>query len=76
MDEPMNYALILPEGVVENIIWLSPANKDDFPNAVCVEDRPVAIGDNYASGVFTREGEPVLTAVELAEAFLREPEST
>ena len=52
MNEPMNYALISPEGVVENIIWLSAANQSDFPNAVCVFDRPVAIGDSYANGVF------------------------
>ena len=73
MDDPMNYALISEEGVVENIIWLCAANKEDFPNAVCVEDRPVAIGDCYHDGVFMRAGEPVLTDGERAETLLAEP---
>lgn len=61
MDEPMNYALIGSEGVVTNIIWLCSANRGDFSNAVCVANRPVAIGDVYADGVFTRAGEVVST---------------
>lgn len=61
MDEPMNYALIGENGVVSNTIWLCSANRGDFPNAVCVANRPVAIGDVYAGGAFTRAGEVVLT---------------
>ena len=62
--EPTNYALV-ENGIVTNIIWLCPINAGDFPNAVCVSDRPVAIGDLYADGVFTRDGEPVPTFDEL-----------
>ena len=61
MDEPMNYALIAENGTVENIIWLCSLNRTDFPNAVCVANRPVAVGDVYQDGVFTRAGEVVLT---------------
>lgn len=56
----MNYALI-ENGVVINLIWLYPGNAADFPTAVPVGDVPVAIGDSYADGVFTRDGQPVLT---------------
>lgn len=68
MDEPMNYALVGEDGAVENIIWLNDANAGDFQSAVCVADRPVAIGDHYTDGVFTRDGEPVLTFSELLAA--------
>jgi len=61
MDEPMNYALIDGNGTVNNIIWLCSANRSEFPNAICVADRPVAISDVYQDGVFTRGGEVVLT---------------
>jgi hypothetical protein len=61
MDEPMNYALIGEDGTVSNIIWLCSANRSDFPSAVCVANRPVAIGDIYQNGVFTRDGAVVLT---------------
>lgn len=61
MDEPMNYALIGEDGVVVNIIWLCSANRTDFTNAICVANRPVAIGDLYKNGVFLRNGEEVLS---------------
>ena len=61
MDEPMNYALIDENGTVNNIIWLCSANRNDFPNAICVANRPAAIGDVYADGVFMRDGAVVLT---------------
>jgi hypothetical protein len=63
----MNYALI-ENGVVTNIIWLNPKNANEFLNAVGVGDRPAAIGDVYTDGVFYRDGERVLTAVEQAVA--------
>lgn len=50
MDEPMNFALVGGDGIVNNVIWLCASNRGDFPNAVCVADRPVAIGDLYAGG--------------------------
>lgn len=69
MDEPMNYALIDEHGLVENIIWLCSANRLDFPNAICVANRPVEIGDCYQDGVFTRAGEVVLTYPEQIAAL-------
>jgi hypothetical protein len=69
MDEPMNYALIGEGGLVMNTIWLCSENRTDFPNAVCVANRPVAIGDIYADGVFTRAGEVVLTYPEQIAAL-------
>ena len=56
MNEPMNYALIGEDGTVYNIIWLCAENRGDFPNAVCVSDRPVVIGDRYVDGEFLRDG--------------------
>ena len=56
MDIPMNYALIGEDGTVYNIIWLCAENRGDFPNAVCVSDRPVVIGDRYVDGEFLRDG--------------------
>lgn len=55
----MTYALI-QDGVVVNLIWLYSANADDFPDAVPVDDLPVAIGDAYIDGAFYRNGEQVL----------------
>lgn len=64
----MNYALI-ENGIVTNIIRLSPGNAADFPGSVPMLDRPVAIGDAYVEGVFKRNGETVLTKGEkLAQA--------
>lgn len=64
MNEPMNYALIGEEGTVYNIIWLCAENCGDFPNAICVFDRPVIIGDRYADGEFLRDGEVVQPYIE------------
>lgn len=61
----MNYAWV-ENGVVTNLIWLDDGNADEFPNAFPIGDRPIAIGDAYADGAFTRDGEPVLTPFEEA----------
>lgn len=58
MENPDTYAVI-ENGVVTNLISLCDSNAADFPNAVCVDGRPVAIGDTYNDGVFTRDGTPV-----------------
>lgn len=60
MIEPENYALVDTDGVVINVIWLLPSNCGDFPEAVRVGDRPVAIGDMYLDGEFWRDGEIVM----------------
>ena len=56
----MNYAWIV-NGLVENISVGVPGGAE---NVVALGDRPVAIGDAYTDGVFTRDGEPVLTLEE------------
>ena len=66
----MNYALI-ENGIVTNIIWLSPSNVADFPNAVAYGERPVQIGDEYIDGAFYRNGEKVLTNTETQLAALQ-----
>ena len=63
----MNYALI-ENGVVTNVIWLYPGNASDFPNAVPMGDIPATMGDTYEDGVFYRNAERVLTAIEQAQA--------
>lgn len=66
----MNYAII-EDGVVINVIWILETNKDDFPNAVYLGDRPVQIGDTYKDGRFFRDGAEVLTALEQENAALK-----
>lgn len=63
----MNYALI-EDGIVSNIIWLSTSNEKDFPNAVPMNGLPVRKGDSYVDGAFYRDGEKVLSQLELALA--------
>lgn len=59
----MNYALI-ENGVVINLIWLYEGNAHEFPNAVALGDRPVAIGDSYQNGVFIKANPPEETSIE------------
>ena len=61
----MNYAIIT-NGTVTNII-VGPLPND--MDGVAVFDRPVAIGDSYANGVFLRNGAPVLTDAERIAAL-------
>ena len=61
----MTYALI-ENGVVTNIITLSPNNAHEFPNAVNIDDCPVQIGDTYEDGRFYRNGIDVLVYEEFA----------
>ena len=63
----MRYAMITG-GVVTNIIALNDRNASDFPSAVKLGDRPVAIGDTYTDGKFYRDGVEVLTPMEQAQA--------
>lgn len=65
----MNYAIV-EDGVVTNIVWLSPANASKFPNAVKMGDIPAGIGDTYKSGAFYRDGERILSPLEEAERAL------
>lgn len=60
------YALV-EDGIVTNIISLDSRNASDFPNAIKTADRPVAIGDTYTDGKFYRDGNEVLTALEIAQ---------
>ena len=61
----MNYALI-ENGVITNIIWLSSANADEFPDAVNVDQYPVGVGDTYVDGVFYRNGIAIPSYEEIA----------
>lgn len=63
----MSYALI-ENNVVVNLISLSDRNDSEFPNAVKLNNRPVAIGDTYTDGKFYRDGVEVLTETERLQA--------
>ena len=63
----MRYAIV-DNGAVTNIIALNDRNASDFPAAVKLGDRPVAIGDTYTDGKFYRDGVEVLTPMEQAQA--------
>lgn len=73
MDQPTNYAVI-ENGIVTNIIWLCASNAFDFPSAVDVQARLVAVGDTFENGVFYRAGEPVPTEEERIALLEAEPE--
>ena len=61
----MNYALI-ENGVIVNIIYLSRANADEFPEAVNVDSHPVGVGDTFVDGVFYRNGQVIPSYEEIA----------
>lgn len=63
----MNYAII-KDGVVTNIIWLSPSTP--FENAVPCGEYAVNIGDTYADGKFYRNGELIRSRREELEEAL------
>ena len=65
----MRHAMV-ENGIVTNLIWLYEGNAGDFPNAVALDERPVAIGDGYQNGVFVRGGLPVLTPLEEARELI------
>lgn len=67
----MNYAWI-ENGIVTNVIWLHPGNASDFSNTVAMGDIPAEIGDSYTDGVFYRDGEKVVSAMESARMKARE----
>ena len=56
----MNYAIVENRTVVNMIVGPLPEGMDGIP----VEGRPVAIGDHYSEGVFTQNGEIVMTDAE------------
>ena len=67
----MRYAWI-ENGVVTNTIVLNDLNAEDFPEAVKMGDRPVAIGDTYTDEKFYRDDVEVLTPIEQAQAEMTE----
>lgn len=58
-----NYALV-EDGTVVNVIWLAEGNESEFPGAVRLGDRPVAVGDTYDGEKFYRNNVEVLTPFE------------
>lgn len=58
-----NYALV-EDGTVVNVIWLAEGNEGEFPGAVRLGDRPVAVGDTYDGEKFYHAGAEVLTPLE------------
>jgi hypothetical protein len=56
----MDFAIIEDGTVTNVIVGPLPNGMDGIP----LNGRPVAIGDAYADGAFTRGGEPVLTDAE------------
>jgi len=64
----MIYAII-ENGLVVNLIVLNPDNAAEFPNAVPAGDLPLLMGDAYADGVFTRDGEQILSELQQLWAY-------
>ena len=61
----MNDYAIIENGIVTNVI-VGPL--PDGIEGVALNGRPVAIGDRYEGGIFTRDGVPILTYEEIAAA--------
>ena len=61
----MDFAIIEENAVANIIVGPLPQGME----GVALEGRPVAIGDAYVDGVFTRNGEPVLTDAERVAAL-------
>ena len=62
----MRYAVI-ENGVIVNFIFLSPFDAENFPDCIPIGDYLVNFGDEYKDGYFYRNGERVLTAIEILE---------
>lgn len=65
----MDYALI-ENGTVANVIVLYEGNAHEFPNAVKLSGVPAQPGDTYAGGIFYRNGEIVLSALDAANGII------
>ena len=61
----MNYAIVENRTVVNIIVGPLPEGMNGIP----VEDRQVAIGDHYSNGVFTQNGEIIMTDAERISAL-------
>lgn len=59
----MNYAII-ENNIITNIIWLSPSNISDFPNAISIKDYPIHIGDTYDGQYFYHNNERIYSETE------------
>lgn len=64
----MRYAII-ENNTVTNVIALRETNAGEFPGAVALHDRPVAIGDSYIDGKFYRDNKEILTPAEEIEQY-------
>lgn len=62
------------EGVVTNIFEILPGQESEFPGAVCIDDRPVGIGDAYQDGKFYRGGVEVKTDAEMLAEMMAQPD--
>ena len=61
----MDFAIIEENAVANIIVGPLPQGME----GVALEGRPIAIGDAYVDGTFTRNGEPVLTDAERVAAL-------
>lgn len=62
------------EGMVTNIFEILPGQESEFPGAVCIDNRPVGIGDTYTDGKFYRDGEEIKTDSELLAELMASPD--
>lgn len=54
----------IENGVVVNVLVIMPGQEEEFPGCVCIDNRPVGIGDGYRDGKFYRDGDEILTDTE------------
>lgn len=56
---------LVENGTVTNMLWC-PDSEPETATLIDPADRPVAIGDTYSDGKFSRDGEEVITPLEEA----------
>lgn len=54
----------IENNVVVNVLVIMPGQEEEFRDCVCIDNRPVGIGDEYRDGKFYRDGDEILTDTE------------
>lgn len=65
----------IENNMVVNVLVIMPGQEEEFPDCVCIDNRPVGIGDEYRDGKFYRDGEEIKTDAEILAELMAQPDS-
>ena len=68
-----NMAIIV-DGIVSAVNWYADREEEISETLVETNEKPVSVGDTYAEGKFFRDGEELLSEVEVLRLKLTESE--